>query len=153
MFKNLIKLHIVNKYICNTFNFETWNSIYYTHEWKGNAYQLSRKVRKMVMIKYYYEVALVLFWQGKLYEHLIFITQGCELQKMSCAMCNMDRLAPAPSTQLGGLKNCPNWKPNRARQFARHNQAFFLHQVTTQMTSSMSRKKHYETSRKLYYSM
>ena len=76
------------------------------------------------MIKHYYEVALVLFWQGKLYEHLMFITQGCELQKMSCAMCNMDRLAPAPSTQLGGLKNCPNWKPNRARQFARHNQAF-----------------------------
>ena len=92
---------------------------------EDNAYQLSRKVRKMVMIKYYYEVALVLFWQGKLYEHLMFITQGCELQKMSCAMCNMDRLAPAPSTQLGGLKNCPNWKPNRARQFARHNQAFF----------------------------
>ena len=39
-----------------------------------------------------------------------------------------------------GLKNCPNWKPNRARQFARHNQAFFsLQLVTTQMTSSLSK--------------
>ena len=29
-----------------------------------------------------------------------------------------------PCLLTEGLKNCPNWKPNRARQFARHNQAF-----------------------------
>ena len=48
------------------------------------------------------------------------------LRKHTDPMCSTDRLtALASSTQLGGLKNCPNWKPNRARQFARHNQAFF----------------------------
>ena len=63
------------------------------------------------------------------------------LRKHTDPMCSTDGLtAPASSTQLGGLKNCPNWKPNRARQFARHNQAFFsLQLVTTQMTSSLSK--------------
>ena len=35
-----------------------------------------------------------------------------------------------------GLKNCPNWKPNRARQFARHNQA--LGKVETSHTTTLA---------------